>query len=235
LETDYVEYRFLQSPQYTDFEKSVIVAETCGQPVPIAAKEELIRKASLEHIQDPEELQQGKKVSRPHSRDAIKEEKHGHHLHADEGWERKGEKMPAQPYGGMQQQGIPQQVVAQVQLLPPQQGFQQQQPSMGLGGSPSQERPGMGGSQLGGSQLGRDAMKEEEFAVPIQSGQQQLPPVSGAGQQGYQQQQPGLGGSQSQEREGLQMGQESALEKKAQMHEADELRGSGVQRDVSSV
>jgi hypothetical protein len=46
LETDYVEYRFLVPPQYTDLEKSVIIAETCGQPVPIAAKEELIRKSS---------------------------------------------------------------------------------------------------------------------------------------------------------------------------------------------
>lgn len=50
LETDYVEYRFLVPPQYTEFEKSVIIAETCGQPVPMAAKEELIRKTSLENI-----------------------------------------------------------------------------------------------------------------------------------------------------------------------------------------
>jgi hypothetical protein len=69
LETDYVEYRFLVPPQYNEFEKSVIVAETCGQPVPMAAKEELIRMTS--DVLHEEE----RKISRPHSREALKEEK----------------------------------------------------------------------------------------------------------------------------------------------------------------
>jgi len=57
LDTDYVEYRFLVPPTYTDFERAVIIAETCGQPVPMAAKEELIRKTSAEPMIDevPEE------------------------------------------------------------------------------------------------------------------------------------------------------------------------------------
>jgi hypothetical protein len=45
-----VEYRFLVPPTYTDFERAVIIAETCGQPVPMAAKEELIRKTSVEPL-----------------------------------------------------------------------------------------------------------------------------------------------------------------------------------------
>jgi len=75
LETDYVEYRFLIPPQYTDFEKSVIIGETCGQPVPMAAKEELIRKTSAGELP-----QEGRKVSR---RDVLKEEKEkAHHKKA---------------------------------------------------------------------------------------------------------------------------------------------------------
>lgn len=45
-----MEYRFLVPPTYTDFERSVIIAETCGQPVPSGAKEELIRKTSVEQM-----------------------------------------------------------------------------------------------------------------------------------------------------------------------------------------
>jgi len=70
LETDYVEYRFLMTPQYTDFERAVITAETCGQPIPLEAHEQLIRKQSAEQLRrDEDEL---KKVSKPHSRDALK-------------------------------------------------------------------------------------------------------------------------------------------------------------------
>jgi hypothetical protein len=93
LETDYVEYRFLVPPQYTDFEKSVIVAETCGQPVPMAAKEELIRKTSAGDIgKHPEE---GRKLSK---RDIIKEEKaREHHAKAaSSGDDWKQQQLPSQ-------------------------------------------------------------------------------------------------------------------------------------------